>query len=389
MIPDGVVIGYSSVSHNTTCFRPYWYDKRLQKKLAETNNARLGRAGGLTSAHVRGSQGGRGRGAGKRGGGKRGGSKFRGRGRGSPAASPKRPQVNAQQVKPKGGKKPQARAVSPDQDPAIAAKQQEAAELQRKASESQRELAALQKGDHEPGNKQRAVSAAVVNKRPGSKQRKKKKRDREAAAAAAEAADVDAVEVASFSKAPKTGVGQHVTGPTYAQKAISLRMAQPVMAVFAHIESPLCIARVATETLYYMYGHLLPSGKRYRVEHSMVCMTVKHLHKCGYLYCDSRHRYARTDKNCVCVQDEELEKTTMTTSPVTTTNRLRPNRRLAKSPKTNEHKDDELEIESTPASLEQCLRFLEIKSKKAKHCSSTCDKAKCCRRQSTKGHSLG
>jgi hypothetical protein len=89
------------------------------------------------------------------------------------------------------------------------------------------------------------------------------------------------VEVASFSKALKTGVGQHVTGPTYAQKAISLCMARPVMAVFAHIESPLCIARVATETLYYMYGHLLPSGKQYRVEHSMVCMTVKHLHKCG------------------------------------------------------------------------------------------------------------
>ena len=109
----------------------------------------------------------------------------RGRGRGSPAASPKRPHVNAQQVKPKGGDKPQARADSPNQDSAIAAKQQEAAELQRKASESQRELAALQKGDHEPGNKQRAISSAVVNKRPGSQQRKKKKRDREAAAAAA------------------------------------------------------------------------------------------------------------------------------------------------------------------------------------------------------------
>ena len=142
-------------------------------------------------------------------------------------------------------------------------------------------------------------------------------------------------------------------------------MAQPVMAVFAHIESPLCIARVATETLYYMYGHLLPSGKRYRVEHSMVCMTVKHLHKCGYLYCDTRHRYARTDKNCVCVQDEELEKETMNTSPVKTTiqSSTKPADGTIVTP---EHKDDELEIESTPASLEQCLRFLEIK-KQAPH----------------------
>ena len=54
------------------------------------------------------------------------------------------PKVNVtQQAKKQGGKKPQAPAVTPDQDAAIAAKQQEAAELQCAAAEKQREVAAL------------------------------------------------------------------------------------------------------------------------------------------------------------------------------------------------------------------------------------------------------
>ena len=149
MIEDRVIIGYRSKSHNTTVFRPYWHDSRLQRKLlgAEAVNARLGRSGGLTSAHARGNQGGRGRGSGKRGGTKGRGSDKRGRGSTKCTAmmSPTRPKVNVtQQAKKKGGKKqPQAPVVSPEQDAVIAAVQQEAADLQRAAAEKQRAVAAL------------------------------------------------------------------------------------------------------------------------------------------------------------------------------------------------------------------------------------------------------
>ena len=97
----------------------------------------------------------------------------------------------------------------------------------------------------------------------------------------------------------------------------------------------------------------------------MICMTVKHLHKCGYLYCDSCHCYARTDKNCVCVQDKGLKTTMMTTIPVTANASLSELvvGKIAAKMKI-EHNDDDMEIDTTPALLEQCFRFLEIKAKR-------------------------
>jgi hypothetical protein len=266
-----------------------------------------------------------------------------------------------QQAKKKGGnKQPQSLAVTPDQDAAIAAIQQEAADLQRAAAEKQRAVAALRAQTSEQAqeaakaqdNAPQVVSATVVkkNKRPGRQQRAKAKRAREAEA---EEQNDGSVNLGSVTKAPKTDVDQHVTGSTYAQRAVSLRMAQPVIAVFANSGAPLCIARVATETLYYMYGNLLPTGKRYRVEHSLVCMTVKYLYKCGYLYRDTRARYARTDKNLVCAQDEELKNKAMTTSTVATKmNSL--SKPADGSIAKNEHEDDEWEkFEPSPTSLEQ------------------------------------
>ena len=88
-----------------------------------------------------------------------------------------------------------------------------------------------------------AVNAAVVkkNSRPGRKQREKAKRAREAEA---EEQNVGSVNLGSVAKATKTVDDQHVTGSTYAQRAVSLRMAKPVIAAFANSGAPLCIARV-------------------------------------------------------------------------------------------------------------------------------------------------
>ena len=68
-------------------------------------------------------------------------------------------------------------------------------------------------------------------------------------------------------------------------------------------------------------------------------MMVKYLYKCGYLYCDTRACYARTDKNFVCAQDEELKNEAMTTSPVAT--EMKSSTAPADgSIATNEHDDD-------------------------------------------------
>ena len=68
-------------------------------------------------------------------------------------------------------------------------------------------------------------------------------------------------------------------------------------------------------------------------------MTVKYLYKCGYLYRDTRARYARTDKNFVCAQDEELKNEAMTTS--TMAKKMNSSSAPADgSIATNEHEDD-------------------------------------------------
>ena len=140
---------------------------------------------------------------------------------------------------------------------AIAAAQEQAAEAQRKVA-----VLRSQTGEEEQAPVQTAavnptlVQAAVIKSkaRPGKKQRQAAKRKLEEA------------RVGSMTKIVKTNTDQHATGQTYAQRAVSLRMSKPVAAVFAQSGStPLCIARVATDTLYYMYGNLLPTGKRYRV----------------------------------------------------------------------------------------------------------------------------
>ena len=118
-----------------------------------------------------------------------------------------------------------------------------------------------------------------------------------------------------------------------------------------------------------MYSNLLPTGKQYRVEHLLVCMTVKYLYKCGYLYCDTHACYACTDKNFVCAQDKDLKTEVMPMSPAAAvTTKMKSSTVPADgSIVMDEHNDDDWEyFEPSPASLEQCLRFLEIK-KQAPH----------------------
>ena len=92
-------------------------------------------------------------------------------------------------------------------------------------------------------------------------------------------------------------------------------------------------------------------------------MTVKFLYKCGYLYRDDCGRYARTDKDFVCAQEQPLKKmTSRGTSPAkTVTNTVEDPKTdpttVGTTSMSNDSSNDWIEFEPEPASRNPAARL--------------------------------
>ena len=93
--------------------------------------------------------------------------------------------------------------------------------------------------------------------------------------------------------------------------------------------------------------------------------TGLYLYKSGYLYRDTQGHYARTDKHIVRAQEQTHVLDSKSSSPTTTTptSVQKSERSPTTAPVGGETLEDDewIEYEPEPASIEQCLRFYEIK----------------------------